>query len=443
MGEQVPDQHESEQGPDTKPPTSAVKSARRIWNPWQRIAFRFGFVLGVLYIYPLPFGLIPYTDSIAEALQKPWHWLTMWFAESVLGVGTPATQSNGSGDRLYDWVFFLVLLIASALGAVLWSVLDRKRKAYPRLATGMWIALRYLLAWTLLSYATVKIFSSQFPLPSPSRLDQRLGDISPMRLMWMFQGYSQPYTFFGGCAEALAGVLLLWRRTATVGALVAMAVMTNVVMLNLCYDVCVKLYSMQLLVIAIVIAMPQLRRVARALLGHAVAEVPPRVRSSRLRERARLVAKLVTISLIAYPLYERARRILDNDPAPHELFGIWRVEAWTVDGEQAPARWRKLCFNQSSTVVVTDREQRVPLTSSVLPAAQAVAVKPMDKPDPKANLDIPHGPTLWHYAHPERERLVIDRLEGGKRLRITLTREPEPLLMTRGFHWINESPYNR
>jgi hypothetical protein len=67
----------------------------------------------------------------------------------------------------------------------------------------------------------------------------------------------------------------------------------------------------------------------------------------------------------------------------------------------------------------------------------------MDEPDPKTAGKAPLGHELWRYAHPERERLVIDRVANGVRLHITLTREPEPLLMTRGFHWINESPFNR
>jgi hypothetical protein len=54
--------------------------------------------------------------------------------------------------------------------------------------------------------------------------------------------------------EVLAGVLLVWRRTATLGALIAAGVMANVVMLNFCYDVPVKLMSSHLLVCALLIA---------------------------------------------------------------------------------------------------------------------------------------------------------------------------------------------
>jgi hypothetical protein len=55
-------------------------------------------------------------------------------------------------------------------------------------------------------------------------------------------------------------MLLATRRTATAGALVMVAVMSNVVMLNFCFDVPVKLASTHLLVFALVIAAPDARR---------------------------------------------------------------------------------------------------------------------------------------------------------------------------------------
>jgi hypothetical protein len=62
---------------------------------------------------------------------------------------------------------------------------------------------------------------------------------------------STAYTFFCGLTEVTAGTLLLFRRTLTVGALVAVAALVNIVLLNFCYDVPVKLYSSHLLMMAL------------------------------------------------------------------------------------------------------------------------------------------------------------------------------------------------
>ncbi len=119
-----------------------------------------------------------------------------------------------------------------------------------------WLRLlvRYTLAFTLFGYGFAKIFPLQFPPPRLFRLIQPYGDFSPMGVLWNFMGASVPYQIFSGAAEALGGFLLLFRPTTTLGALVSFAVMANVVALNFCYDVPVKLYSCNLLLMAVFLA---------------------------------------------------------------------------------------------------------------------------------------------------------------------------------------------
>src|SRR6185503_1038008 len=87
----------------------------------------------------------------------------------------------------------------------------------------------------------------QMPFPALSQLATPLGDLLPMRLSWLFIGYSTPYQIFSGAMETVAGLLLLNRRTVTAGLFAATGAFLNVVMINLSYDVPVKLYSMHLL----------------------------------------------------------------------------------------------------------------------------------------------------------------------------------------------------
>jgi hypothetical protein len=85
-------------------------------------------------------------------------------------------------------------------------------------------------------YGVVKLFQGQFSAPSLEALTTPLGELPPMRLLWLFMGYSKPYIFFGGFLETAGGLLLFFRRTALLGALMVAAVMLNVVMLNLCLE---------------------------------------------------------------------------------------------------------------------------------------------------------------------------------------------------------------
>jgi hypothetical protein len=315
---------------------------------------------------------------------------------------------------------FVVLLILAAIGAGVWTALD-KRTAYPRLATATWIGLRFMLSMILFSYGFAKLFGGQFGAPDAVGLDRRVGEMSPMGMLWTFQGSSTPYTYFAGFSEIVPAMLLMWRRTATIGALIAMGVMTNVVVLNFCYDVPVKLYSSQLLLMAAIIAMPQARRFALAALGYAVPEVPPRVRSSARIERLRVAAKLAYVALVAWGLYQMIEQVAEYRRKPSELAGIWRVEHAT-----------EVCKLEVGTWAVGIRhcnDERELMRGEVIPAAQVIVLKG------KAE-------TLWRYQR-DGDRLVIDGLYHDKPIHLTLKREPAPLLVSRGFHWIQEFPFNR
>jgi hypothetical protein len=269
--------------------------AHRLW-------VRFGIVLGILVVYPFPVSMLPKFSLIDKLANQPFTWLNHWVGEGVLGLAPMPDSFNGSGDRIYDYISVLVLVTLAILGAAIWTAVDR-RADHPRLVAGLRIVLRYYLAGVMLSYGFSKILRSQYSDLAIARYSEELGGMSPMRLLWTFMDYSKPYTIFGGLAEAIGGVLLLWRRTATLGALIVAAVMTNVLMLNLCYDVPVKLFSAQCLIIAIALAAPRLRAVVAAAMGYATAEVPPRPRMSSRWELARWAARLTMVALLGWGLF--------------------------------------------------------------------------------------------------------------------------------------------
>jgi len=409
-----------------------------VWSVPKRVAFRFGLIAVGLFAYPFPFGWVPKTEPVGEALSAPWEALVVWVAESVLGLGRPSTATTGSGDTTFGWVSMLVLVTLAAIGAAVWSVLDRKRLAYPKLAAGTVVVLRYVLAFTMLSYGFAKIVNTQFPSPTPIRLDARIGETSPMGLLWTFMGYSTPYTVFAGVLEAIAGVLLLFRRTATLGSLVMIAVMTNVAMLNLCYDVPVKLYSLQLLVLAGALALPHARRILAAILGYATPAVPDLPRMAPRGYRIRLVIKAFALCVLAFTTILNVHSAVEFRYAPtSELYGTWLVESWAVDGLERPPlttdkeRWRRLLVARGGAAIRLMTDERLRVGFTVDSNLRTVNVKSGEQSD-----------TLT-YARSDADHLVLDGKWAGKRLHVTLTREPEPLLVTRKFSWVQEYPFNR
>jgi hypothetical protein len=111
------------------------------------------------------------------------------------------------------------------------------------------------------------VLYNQFSPPGSDRLAETYGASSPMGLLWTFMGSSRAYTAFSGYMETLGALLLLWRRTALLGALTSICVLFNVMVLNFCYDVPVKLFSFHLVLIGACIALPDARRLVQLFLG--------------------------------------------------------------------------------------------------------------------------------------------------------------------------------
>src|SRR5262245_23311944 len=96
-----------------------------------------------------------------------------------------------------------------------------------------------------------------------------------MGLLWTFMGSSGPYVIFSGAGETTGSLLILFRRTTTLGALVLGAVLTNIAALNFCYDVPVKINSSHFLAMCIFLAAPDVRRLTNLLIWQRPTEPRP------------------------------------------------------------------------------------------------------------------------------------------------------------------------
>ena len=398
------------------------------------VAARFGILLGALFVFPFPAGLVPGAGRLALAIHAGWEWAVARFAEHVLGIQPPVFQATGSGDTTWYWVQAALIVSLALAGALVWSAFDRAPR--PRLTAALHTYLRYFVATMMLAYGFAKVYEIQFRSPWLGRYDQTIGEMSPMGLLWTFMGHSRAYTIFAGAAEVLGGVLLLWRRTYVIGALVVIAVMTNVVLLNFCYDVPVKLFSVELLVMTVAIAWPQLRRLTGAALGYRVEDVPPRPRGSLTSERIRLAAKLAMLAVLAMiPLASRGfDRSLVRKHTP--LDGIWTVERMRVDGVDKPAlftddtRWRKLIVCSWGTMVRRATDRRVLLGQVEVSDTTLTVVRGFYR-------------QALPYYRVDPTHIIIDGTLDGHALHLELSLDDAPLLRTRGFHWISEAPFHR
>jgi hypothetical protein len=158
------------------------------------------------------------------------------------------------------------LLLATGLAAGVWAARARRTAATEaRLWYGLHTGAAWFLALQLLEYGFDKVFKHQFYLPEPNTLYTPLGLLPPDLAYWSVMGASRSYSVFAGLLEVVPGLLLLWGRTRLVGGILAAGVLTNVLALNIGFDISVKLWSAFLLLLSVVVAAPGLRTVYYAL----------------------------------------------------------------------------------------------------------------------------------------------------------------------------------
>src|SRR5258708_11055474 len=204
--------------------------------------------------------IIPFTARwVAAPCDKLWNAIVLPVASAVFHVKAD-TLPNGRGDTTWSYVQVAVAVFLAVVIGGVWALLVRRRSASERTFEILRTYLRFVLAVAMVNYGVYKVIQLQFPKPWLERLVQPYGTSSPMGILWTFMGVSRAYNFFAGAGEMVSGILLTMRRTTLAGALLGIAVMSNIVALNFCYDVPVKLYSVQLLLMAFIIVLPDARR---------------------------------------------------------------------------------------------------------------------------------------------------------------------------------------
>ena len=384
---------------------------RPAWPAWQRVIFRAAFAYFVLFATTSLLDVGNGPRRILRTLRDP---AVGWFGHAVLGArGSP----NDSGVR-WGIANLVVPLMAAVAIAVVWS-LASKRPEYRRLLGWMRLVLRYYVGIVMMIYGAFKVIPSQFPPISLDQLAQPLGALSPMGLLWSFMGYSAVYEMFTGFGEAIGAFLLFFRRTTTAGALLLIAVLSNVALLNFAYDVPVKQLSSNLLMAAIFLAAPDAVRLFDVLfrnrptraadLGLALPRWLARVR--------RFVKPIVVAGATAVPLVFSAGvspRLREAPP----LFGIYDVRAFVRNGVAVlplatdSARWRSVVFGRAGSMSIRLMTDSVRQMSIVLDSlTRSVTYQPRG---------APAGRQVLRYETPGNGSLRVRGIYAGDSVDVTL-----------------------
>ena len=381
-------------------------------------------------------------DTVLDAVL---HSVVPWFGQNVLGIAGNYTElPNGSGDQIYDYVLLILIFLLSIIGTAVWSYLDRKRANYEVLYQWFRIIIRVTVAIVLMGYGCNKIFRSQFFAPSLTRLIEPYGQSSPMDLLWTQMGYSRLYSFFGGMGEMLGAILLLVPQLTTLGALVGGAVMTNVLMLNLAYDVPRKIFCAHLILMCLYLLAPDLRRLFDLFVLNREVRLTPPVYAFKDKLISRGLTVLVLLigvgTLIGHSIWSYHSQLEGETRVPAVVRGVWNVDEITVDGIIQPPmmsdsqRWRRLVLDSLESTSIEYMDDHHVVYGSTVDAANNKVVLWVPVADSRKD-------TLT-YELPQPDKMVLQGVLDGHDIKARLTRIPFSdkhvfALTNRGFHWVN------
>jgi len=423
------------------------------WRWSTRMAFRFCFVYFLLFVLTTQIigGLfpIPKLDIPALAAIPPVRPVVLWTATHVFRVNPPPIfDETGSGDRTVDWVLSFCTLVAAAAAMAIWGILDRRRGNYATAYKWFRLFVRFSLACQMFAYGMAKVVPLQMPFPYLARLLEPFGNFSPMGVLWSSVGASPAYEMFTGSAEMLGGLLLIFPRTTILGALISLADLVEIFLLNMTYDVPVKLFSFHLILLAVFLLAPDLRRLADFFFLHREARIsgePPLFRTRRSNRIALAAQKVVGSGLFATNAYgaREAWHTYGPGRAKSPLYGIWNVEEMLVDGQARrplvtdKERWRRAIFDSPESMALGRMDDTYAYFAAAINAntKTIVLTKRTDKKW-KAALT---------FAQPSKDRLTLDGAMDGHQIQVQLRLldTSRMMLLSRGFHWVSEFPFNR
>jgi uncharacterized membrane protein YphA (DoxX/SURF4 family) len=340
----------------------------------------------------------------------------------------------------------LFCVVVSFVAAIIWSFFNKQEKNYDTLLHCFLIFCRYYLGYSLIVYGYSKVFCLQFPSPGLGRLLQPYGESSPMGIAWTFIGSSSAYQMFSGFAELTGGILLLFRRTSVLGAIVGFAVMFNVMMMNYCYDIPVKLYSTQLVLVALIIMYIMGHNIKMALIFNRSSE-PVVYKSLFVKpwlKWLRVILKGIALFIIlfygCFQSYLAMSEYGSFAPKP-ALYGIYKPTHMIRNNQSVrqysdSAEWKYFVVDMYNASIrqLNDRKLRLVFDTDTTKKIITMHEEGNDS-------DV----SILNYKNLNDTTLQLTGIYKKDSIDFIMTKVNlgSFRLINRGFHWINETPFNR
>jgi hypothetical protein len=415
------------------------------WPFWKRVLLRFFLLFFLVFIFVYSGGLAA-GQSFYEFYIQPFQNTAVWVGRRFFDLSTINFDGKGSGDTSGDYLLLVVIGSLALTGTIIWSAIERKRKNYDQLFYWLVVIIRCFLITIMTVYGLVKFFKTQFPYPSATLLRETYGQSSPMELAWAFFGYSKAYNYVMGFAEISCALLLSFRRTTLLGGLLTLVVAGNIMAINYCFDVPVKILSTALVAMSIFIIARDAKRLLSFFFYNRL--TPPDAIKPLLfkikwkRNTFTFVKYLLLIVFFSYNVFNLHLASQQNGNQPPDILsGYYNITKMDISKLRL-AKDDSVKLNWDA-MIISDNEINIKLPD------QKELSFPYKKDLEnhklmlyKDALSKPFCEFLYQYIEPD-VLLLNGHMDNSKiSLKLELNDWEKTRLIRRGFHWINEYPYN-
>lgn len=220
------------------------------WKSYEKILFRIAFIFFIAICIPNS------PEWYSQVFNTDWTSLHYRDLYDIARFGSGINWFGNTifGDPLLGYANWIITAIISIGIGLVWTLIARIRKKekseYNNLYYWLRAIVRYRAAIGIIGFGFTKLLPVQMPYPSLGVLNTSFGDLTAQKVFWLSVGIVPWYQIFTGVVEVLAGGLLLFRRTTTIGAILLFGALGDIVYVNFAYDGGVHVYSSYFVLLA-------------------------------------------------------------------------------------------------------------------------------------------------------------------------------------------------
>ena len=294
-------------------------------------------ILGFLFI-PLTFFAFEYQYRVTRFIFLP----PVAFIQQQLFPGAIRNIDFSSDTIGLNILLVLLLIISFLLVLGLQLVKVKTTRIIPIFK----LLSAYYIAAVFLKYGFDKVFKRQFYLPEPNILYSNFGSLTKDTLFWSTMGTSHFYSVLTGVIEVIAGLLILFKRTRVAGFFLALVVAINILLINIGFDISVKLFTLFLLMVLLFNLYPFLKNTYALFIQHT------QVKSS-VNKWLHVCVCAGIIGLILVP-YISSRNFNDDNAERPFLHGAYQVEHFTINNDslsKSDFPYKRFFFHRNSYII--------------------------------------------------------------------------------------------